>query len=193
MKLFYCCVILFLSFPCQADDEKPLKVDIYPGFGWDHLRFMDMSPIFAVSNFNNSAAFQSCIQIIPILEDKIQLDSELCDTFNLHTSDYSSNFVGGGGLSLGFFKIGGSYSQEYKQVKMHQGKEKTVTLRNEFNHLLVDVILDSSCPLNPQVKREILKISDYISSKQLEMASYVAQVFVGRYGTHYINRLKLVG
>ncbi|CAF1689775.1 unnamed protein product, partial [Adineta ricciae] len=123
--------------------------------------------------------------------DKIQLDSELFDTFNLHTSDYSSNFVGGGGLSLGFFKIGGSYSQEYKQVKMRQGKEKTVTLRNEFNHILVDVILDSSCALNPQVKREILKISDYISSNQLEMASYVAQVFVSRYGTHYISRLKL--
>lgn len=193
MKLIYCFVLLLLSSLCRSDGENSFKVDIYPGFGWDHLRFIEMSPIYAVSNFNDSTMFQSCIQMIPLLEDNIQLDSELFDSFNIRTSDYSSNFVTDGSLNFLKFRIGGSYSKDYRQVKTQQGRERTVTLRNEFNHLLVDVILDSSCSLNPQVKRDLIQISNYITSGQSAMASYAAQVFVKRYGTHFTSRLQLGG
>lgn len=177
----------------KADDRKPFRADIYPGFGWDHLRFMEMSPVFSVSNYNDSTEMQSCVQIIPILEDRIQLESEVFDAFNSRANDYASNFVAGGGFGVGFFKISGSFSKEYRQIKTEQGRSKMVTIRNEYNHVLADVVLETSCPINPKVKEELILISNYLTSGQTEMASYAAQIFVARHGTHFTSRIQLGG
>jgi hypothetical protein len=177
----------------QADGEKSVLVDIYPGFGWDHLRFIDMSPIFDVSNFNNSVKFQSCIELIPVRQNKIQLESAVIDMFDARISDYSSNlFISGSGFYKGF-KGGGSYSQEYQSAKRVQAEDKTITLRNQIEYIMYDVILTSSCQLNPQVKKDIIEISNYQTSDQLAMATYAAQLFVKTYGTHFISRLSLGG
>jgi hypothetical protein len=87
----------------QAESDKSVMVDIYPGFGWDNLRFIDMSPVFDVSNFNKSNKFQSCIEVIPVRRTKIELGSTIVDMFDSRTKDYSSNlFVGGSAGYMGF-------------------------------------------------------------------------------------------
>jgi hypothetical protein len=74
---------------------------------------MDMNPIFDVSNVNYLDKFQSCIEVIPVRRNRIELSSTLIDMFDARTSDYSSNlFIGGSGSYKGF-KAGGSYSSEY--------------------------------------------------------------------------------
>jgi hypothetical protein len=177
----------------QADGEKSLKVDIYPGFGWDNLRFLDMNPIYDVTNFNDSIVFQSCVELIPIHQNKISLGSEVVDLFDSRTNDYSSNvMISGKGGYMGF-SIGGSYSQEYRTTKKHQGEEQTITLRNQIDYLMVDVLLGTSCPLNRKVKRDIMEISEYIQSEETAMATYAAQLFVKNYGTHFTSRIHLGG
>ena len=173
MRSVICFLLLVV---CHA--EKSLKVDIYPGFGWDHLRFIDMSPIFDVSNFNDSDVFQSCIEMIPLHENKIETGSTVIDAFDKHTADYSTNIAVGGSGAFKGVKISGSYSHEYQELKQEQGEEKTVTLRNHIDYLMVDVILQQSCPLHPQAKRDLIEIAKYISTDQSLRATYAAQLFV---------------
>ena len=111
--------------------------------------------------------------------------------FKASSNDYSSNFVIEGSAKFTKLNIGGSFSRDYREIKTDQATKKTVTIRNEISHLLVDVLLDSSCPINPQVKKEIIQISEYISTNQFEQATYAAQLFVKRYGTHVTSRLQL--
>jgi hypothetical protein len=176
-----------------CNGEKSLKIDIYPGFGWDHLRFLDMAPLYDVSNFNDSDVFQSCIEMIPLHENKIEMGSIEIDTFDSSTSDYSSNLMIGGSVGYGGFKIGGSYSEAYQTVKKEQGQEKTITLRNQIDYLMVDVILQPSCPLHPQVKKDLIEIAKYQWTNQSLLATYLAQLFVKKYGTHFVSRLYLGG
>lgn len=173
--------------------EKTLKVDVYPGFGWDHLRFIDLAPIYEVSNFDGSDSFQSCIEIIPIHETKIEMGSTEIDTFDSRTSEYLSNRMIGGGASIGAFKIGGSYSKEYQTAKKEQGEEKTTTLRNQIDYLMVDVILLPTCPLNAQVKNDLIEIAKQQANGESLLATYFAELFVKKYGTHYTSRLYLGG
>jgi hypothetical protein len=182
-------MLLFLG----CNGEKSLKVDIYPGFGWDHLRFLDMSPIYDVSNFNGSDAFQSCIAVIPLHENRVEMGSTEIDMYDSQSSDYSSNLMISGSAGLGSFKIGGSYSKEYQTVKKEQGQERTIILRNEIDYLMVDVILQPSCPLHPQAKKALIEIAEYQSNNQSLLATYLAQLFVKKYGTHFISRLYLGG
>ncbi len=177
----------------RADDVKSVTVDIYPGFGWDNLRFLELSPIFDVSNFNSSDKFQACIEVIPVRQNRIQLDSTVVDMFDARTSDYSSNlFIGGSAGYMGF-RISGSYSQEYQSSKKQQGEEKTIAFRNQIEYIIHDVILKSSCQLNPKVKQALIDIARYQTSEQLTMATYAAQLFIKTYGTHFTSRLSLGG
>jgi hypothetical protein len=188
MKYF---IYFVLFIVCNA--EKSLKIDIYPGFGWDHLRFIDMSPIFDVSNFNDSDLFQACVEMIPLHENKIETGSIVVDAFDARTADHSTNIaVGGSGVFNGV-KIGGSYSYEYQKLKQEQGEEKTVTLRNHIDYLMVDVILQQTCPLNSQVKKDLIDIARFITTDQSLRATYAAQMFVKKYGTHFTSRLQLGG
>ena len=187
----WCLIYLALLVVCRG--EKSLKVDIYPGFGWDHLRFIDMNPIFDVSNFNDSDVFQSCIEMIPLRENKIETGSTIIDAFDSRTTDHDMTIsVGGSGAFKGV-KLSGSYSHEYQQLKKEQGEERTVTLRNHIDYLLVDVILQQKCPLHPQVKKDLIEIAKYIVTEQTLRATYAAQIFVKKYGTHFISRLQLGG
>ncbi len=173
--------------------EKSLKIDIYPGFGWDHLRFIDMSPVFDVSNFNDSDVFQSCIEMIPLHENKIETGSTVIDAFDSRTTHHSTNILIGGSAAYGAFKLGGSYSNEYQKLKHEQGEEQTITLRNHIDYLMVDVILQSTCPLNSQVKKDLIDIAKYVTTNQPLRATYAAQIFVKKYGTHFTSRLYLGG
>ncbi|CAF1020496.1 unnamed protein product [Adineta steineri] len=184
---------LFSLFQAHVGEVESLKVDIYPGYGWDNLRYLDMNPIYDVSNLNDSWIFQSCIELIPIRQNKLSLGSEVIDVFDSRTHDYSSNTMisaKGGYLT---FRIGGSYSYEYQNVKRQQGEEQTITLRNQIEYLMVDVLLKPSCPLNPQVKNDLIEIAGYIENEETAMATYAAQLFVKNYGTHFTNRIHLGG
>lgn len=186
-------IVLYFLLLITSYAEKSIKVDVYPGFGWDHLRFLDMNPVYDVSNFNDSALFQSCIEMIPLHENKIETGSTVIDTFDSHSSEYSSNLLIGGSGGYGGFKMSGSYSNDYQKIKKEQGQEKTVTLRNHIDYLMVDVMLQSSCRLHPQVKSELIKIAEYATTGKVLSATYAAQLFVKKYGTHVTSRLYLGG
>ena len=117
-----------------------------------------MAPIYDVSNCNGSDVFQSCIEMIPLHENKIEMGSAEIDVFDSRKSDYSSNLMIGGSAGYGGFKISGSYSKEYQTIRKEQGQEKTITLRNEIDYLMVDVLLQPSCPLHPHVKKDLIEI-----------------------------------
>ncbi|CAF3941548.1 unnamed protein product, partial [Rotaria sp. Silwood1] len=58
---------------------------------------------------------------------------------------------------------------------------------------MVDVILLPTCPLRPQVKKDLIEIAKYQAVNASLLASYSAQLFVKKYGTHYTSRLHLGG
>jgi len=190
-KIFF---LLTLSILCvEGDSDKSVLVNIYPGFGWDDLRFLDLSPIFDVSNFNSSIQYQSCIEILPVYHNKFLLDSTVIDMFDARSSDYSSNLFISGGGSFWKVSVQGSYSQEYQSSKKQQGEENTIAIRNQIEYIMYDVILTSTCKLNPQVKKTLIDISRYQTSDQGTMAKYAAQLFIKMYGTHFTSRLSLGG
>lgn len=175
-------LIIFLATAhARTEDGKSVIVDIYPGFGWDHLRFLDLSPIFEVSNSKDSEKYQACIEVIPVRQNLIQMDSTVIDMFDARTSDYASNlFIGASAGYMGF-QISGSYSQDYQSSKRQQGEDKTIALRNQIDYLIYDVIVKSSCPLNSKVKQAVIDIARYQNNDQQMMATYAAQLFIKTY------------
>ncbi|CAF0858945.1 unnamed protein product [Adineta steineri] len=164
-----------------------------PGYGWDDLRFMDMDPVFDVSNLNKSDIYQSCVEVIPFYEKEMELGTTVIDMFDSHTDDYFRNFMINIGVPFDMMKVSGLFSAASQTVRKEQAHKQSILIRNQIDYLLVDVILKSSCPLNSQLKKDILAISKYQTTKQFEKATYEAQLFIKKYGTHFTNRLHLGG
>ena len=189
MAIVTCITLLVLSIAVGISSS----VDLYPGYGWDHLRFMDMLPIYSVRNLNKSSDMQQCTAQIPMRASEIDVNSDIIDIYNVSTTDYASEFTINGEVNTLKFGIGGSFSKLYRTIKQQQGRENTVTIRNEIRYILAEVLLLRSCPLDSQFKSEVLKIATYIKTEQPRMATYAAQLFVLRYGTHYTSRIRIGG
>ncbi|CAF1075475.1 unnamed protein product [Didymodactylos carnosus] len=194
MQYYTCSLLLLLihSLVGIVDGEKSLKLDIYPGYGWDHLRLLEMNPVYDVSNFNDSDVFQSCIEMLPIRQSKIDLESDIVDLYDSRSVDYASKYVMEGSLNFEKFKLGGSYESNYQKIKKQQSHERTIAIRNELSILVADVILSSNCPLNYRVKKDLIEIAKYSQNQPLS-ASYAAQMFIRKYGTHFTSRIQLGG
>lgn len=189
--LFKAAVVILIVL---ADIEsKSLFVDLYPGYGWDHLRFIDMLPIYQVRNANSSVQMQECIAHVPIREVEIEMNSDIIDVYDSTTKDYSSEHILGGGVGFMGFGISASFSKQYRELKERQGREQTVIIRNEILHNTADVFLLRSCPLDSHLKAEIINIANNIRDDEPIMARYAAQTFVLRYGTHYTSRFRIGG
>ncbi|CAF4830482.1 unnamed protein product [Rotaria sp. Silwood2] len=121
------------------------------------------------------------------------MGSTSLNMFDSNKNDYASSFMIGGSASYLGFKIGGSYSNEYQRIKEEQKETKSITLHNQINYLMADAILLPTCPLMTHVKKELIKIAEYVLTDQPLMATYAAELFVKKYGTHYTSRLYLGG
>ncbi|CAF2738252.1 unnamed protein product [Rotaria sp. Silwood2] len=121
------------------------------------------------------------------------MGSTSLDTFDSNKNDYASNFMIGGSAGYLGFKIGGLYSNEYQRIKEEQKETKSITLHNQIDYLMVDTILLPTCSLMSHVKKELIKIAEYVLTDQPLMATYAAELFVKKYGTHYTSRLYLGG
>ena len=172
---------------------KKLSIDLYPGYGWDHLRFIDMLPIYNVRNSNDSLVMQECIAHIPTRKSELEMNSDIIDIYDSSAKTYASEYIIGGGVSFLGIGVSASYSEQYQQMKEQQGREDTVTIRNEIRYTFADVLLLRSCPLDPGFKAEIIEIANYIKNDQQVMATYASQVFVLHYGTHYTSRFRIGG
>ncbi|CAF1536356.1 unnamed protein product [Didymodactylos carnosus] len=156
------------------------------------LRLLEMNPVYDVSNFNDSDVFQSCIEMLPIRQSKIDLESDIVDLYDSRSIDYASKYVMEGSLNFEKFKLGGSYESNYQKIKKQQSHDRTIAIRNELSILVADVILSSSCPLNYQAKKDLIEIAKYSQNQPLS-ASYAAQMFIRKYGTHFTSRIQLGG
>jgi hypothetical protein len=172
---------------------KNLSVDLYPGYGWDNLRFIDMLPIYNVRNYNGSLVMQECVSHIPIHKTELEMNSDIIDIYDSSAKTYASEYTIGGSAGFLGFGVSASYSEQYQQMKEQQGREDTVTIRNEIRITSADVLLLRSCPLDPQFKAEIIEIANHIKNDQQIMATYASQLFVFHYGTHYTSRFRLGG
>ncbi|CAF0798268.1 unnamed protein product, partial [Didymodactylos carnosus] len=94
----------------ELTGSSKLKITVYPGYGWDNLRFIDMLPVYAVSNLNDSISMQACIEILPILQSNVDLSSTIIDLYDTTSDAYASKMIIGG--SGGLWKaitLGGSF------------------------------------------------------------------------------------
>ncbi|UJR07015.1 hypothetical protein I4U23_011303 [Adineta vaga] len=126
-------------------------------------------------------------------QSELEVNSEIVDVYNSSTTSYERRSVAGGGGGFLKFGVSASYSEQYQQIKHQQGREDTVTIRNEIRYVLANVLLSRSCSLDSQFKSEIIRIGNYIKNGEDTMATYHSQVFVLRYGTHYTSRFLIGG
>jgi hypothetical protein len=189
MALFTVITVLILT----TVHAKHSPIELYPGYGWDQLRFVDMLPIYNVRNSNDSLAMQECIANIPRRKSELEMNSDIIDIYDSSGKTYASKYTVGGGVSFLGIGVSASYSEEYQQMKEQQGREDTVTIRNEIRYTFADVLLLRSCPLDPRFKAEIVEIANHIKDDQQMMATYAAQLFVLHYGTHYTSRFRIGG
>jgi hypothetical protein len=189
MTLFTVIIVLILT----TIHAKNPPIELYPGYGWDQLRFVGMLPIYNVRNSNDSLVMQECITHIPTRKSELEMNSDIIDIYDSSAKTYVSKYTVGGGVSFLGIGVSASYSEEYQQMKEQQGREDTVTIRNEIRYTFADVLLLRSCPLDPQFKAEIVAIANYIKDDQQVMATYASQLFVLRYGTHYTSRFRIGG
>lgn len=172
---------------------KHMAIELYPGYGWDQLRFIDMLPIYNIRNFNDSIIMQECVAHIPTRKSELEISSDVIDVYDSTAKSYANKYTVGGGVSFLGIGVSASFSEQYQQMKEQQGRENTVTIRNEFRYTFADVLLLRSCPLDSQFKAEIIKIANHIKEDEDMMATYESQLLVLRYGTHFTSRFRIGG
>ncbi|KAL5515604.1 hypothetical protein EMCRGX_G000795, partial [Ephydatia muelleri] len=140
----------------------------------------------AAPNFRQRAIRLAIVFLLPILQSKVDLFSEY---FN-HWDNYTSTTAFSINLNVGFAKINGKFSDEYNTVKSQQVNSNSKTTRVQVRNRLYTIKQQPDSQLHPTFKSRLVDIARNILNQNMAMASYLAELLVREYGTHYVNSVE---
>ena len=168
------------------------RMTVLPGTGFDNMRNIDMGQVFfynystcSVSN-DEKYLLPDSVFLLPILQSKVDLFSEF---FN-HWDNYTSTTAFSINLNVGFAKINGKFSDEYNTVKSQQVNSNSKTTRVQVRNRLYSIKQQPDSQLHPTFKSRLVDIARNILNQNMAMASYLAELLVREYGTHYVNSVE---
>ena len=168
-------------------------LEVLPGLGFDNLRHLDMGQVhfYNYSRCKVTADGKFIIPdsafIVPTQESHYKFSADYFDHWDNYTSITSSNVKSGFSL---FNFIGGAFSKEKQSVKQNQVNHKSKTTRVTFRNAIYNIKLDTSAELHPTFKSRVYEIAARLQNNDTEMASYLSELLVRDYGTHYITSVE---
>ena len=202
-----CCVCVFAQndplvprFPLGDPRNCPREKGVYcfevlPGGGWDNLNNQDMGVVFEKNyskcKLSDDGKFllPDNVFLYPVKNSKVEVFANIYH----HWTNYSSLTAKtiNAEASVELFKlhlgISGSYSSELQSVKEHQINDKSVTTRVQIRHNLYKAKIQPDSALNSAFKSRLLLIASHLQHNNSGYSTYLAQLLIRDFGTHYIS------
>ena len=167
--------------------------EVLPGNGWDNLRNAAMGHVIAY-NYSRCKIFQDRsfllpdnIYAVPLKESNVETYSELISHFSNFTSVTSDSINVGAHGSFSFGSISGSFSKDYQETKMHIAGDKSTASRVQLRYEMFAMRTEPDPELYPVFKNRLLDIASFAQSGDNASATYLAQLLVRDYGSHYVT------
>ena len=176
---------------CLPDlKDRGLRFDVLPGRGWDNLRNADQSSVLAFNysqcrtTYDGQYLLPDGMTAIPKLQSKVDTYANVFEDVLNYTSNtaVSINFD-----ATVFSFISGKFSLEYETFRQRFFREKSIMARVQLKHLRYIIKSQVSSQLDPSFRNRVLQIAASVQSNATDMATYLSQLLVRDFGTHYIH------
>ena len=173
-------------------DQAFFRMEVLPGLGWDNLRNLDQSVVL-VYNYSTCKTTNDRKYlipddsfVIPLQRSKVDTYSELVSHALNYTSMTSSSINAGASV---FSDISGKFSTSFMQVKRHFYKQQSeiIMSRIQVKHQRYVIKSSPDAQLAPSFKNRLFEIAAQLQSNKTRMATYLAELLVRDYGTHYVH------
>ena len=168
--------------------EKLPMINVLPGKGWDNLRNVELNSVLIYkyskchTTHDSKYLLPDYMSAIPVLQSKVDTYTEVF----VHFSNYTSLTASSINSDFAVFSfISGKYSTEYNTFKQRMLTQSSVASRIQLRHLRYVIRFSPSAPLNTAFKHRLLQIAASIQSNLTGMTTYLSQLLVRDYGTHY--------
>ena len=176
-----------------SSNVQPLyRMEVLPGGGFDNLRNLDMGQVHAhtykdcQTTRDGKYLLPDNVFLTPRQESNVNIYSEFFDHWDNHTSTTSSAI----NADVSFFSaINGKYSEEYSNTKTRQVNDNAKTTRTQLRYDLYTLAIQPGAELHPKLRQALMDIGANIQNNNTEYASYLAELLVRDYGTHYVTSI----
>lgn len=174
-----------------TDINAPLlRMEVLPGFGFDNLRNLDMSPIaqrnYSMCKVTNDGRFliPDNVIVVPLQSSRVETFATFFDHWDNYTSmDSFSINVEASVFSL----VSGKFGTQYQQVKEHQYNFDAKTTRTQLRTNLYKIILEPDSQFDTRFRNRLFDIAANIQSNNTFYANYLSDLLVRDYGTHVVK------
>lgn len=94
---------------------------------------------------------------------------------------------------LGISSVGGSFSQDFKEIKEEQGNLSAITTRTKYIDHRYTLLTNSRCQIDEKFKYAIEDLLYAIEFNDYDSAEYLAESMINDYGTHYVSKANIGG
>ena len=169
--------------------------EVLPGNGWDNLQNKAMAHVIAY-NYSKCKIFQDRsfllpdnIYAVPLKKSNVETYSQLIAHFSNFTSVTSDSINVGAHGSFFFGSISGSFSRDYQETKMHIAGDKSTASRVQLRYEMYTMRSEPDPELHPTFKNRLMDIASLVQSRDNSSATYLAQLLVRDYGSHYVTSI----
>lgn len=173
--------------------DNPLTFEVLPGMGWDNLaneeRGMVINLNYSQCRTTDDGTYliPDDVHVIPIKSSQMSVFSKVYDHWSNYESDTSGS-VNAGGSFKGFgYKVAGSLSAEFQNVKKQQVENKAITTKVQAKYHRYTSKMQPDAELTPVFRARILRIADHIQHDRNMSARYESELLVRDFGTHVIG------
>lgn len=168
------------------------RFEVLPGGGWDNLRNLDMGQVLA-ANYSQCKTTEDGKYLIPdhsytvpLKRSNMEVFAEVINDWKEYTSLDSQSINAEASL---FSIISGSFATSFESVRKGQAHFDSVITRVQLRHRLYTIKVQPDAPLHPAFKSRVLDIASHLQRNNSKMASYIAQLIVRDFGTHFLTSL----
>ena len=180
---------------CLPDlKDSGLRFDVLPGRGWDNLKNTDQSSVLAFNysqcrtTYDRQYLLPDGMTAIPKLESSIDTHVQ----FFTHALNYTSTTSSSVNFDVNVFSfISGKYSSEYNSFRQRFTSDVSGMVRVQLKHHSYVIKVHMPAQLDPSFRNRVLQIAASVQSNDTDMATYLSQLLVRDYGTHYIHTMHI--
>lgn len=122
--------------------------------------------------------------VIPIKSSQMSVFSKVYDHWSNYESDTSGSINAGRSFKGFGFKVVGSMSAEFQNVKKQQVENKPITTKVQAKYHRYTSKMQPDAELTPVFRARILRIADHIQHDRNMSARYESELLVRDFGTH---------
>uniref|UniRef100_T1JLV4 MACPF domain-containing protein n=1 Tax=Strigamia maritima TaxID=126957 RepID=T1JLV4_STRMM len=167
------------------------KLNILPGVGWDGLTNQDTKQLTQLTydqcKLTNDGRYMIPDHTVTVAvnDEKLRIFAEIFEDWSKYTPPTASF----NSWPQQYPSLRYSFSDEYQEMKTLQVKHDAFTSRSQLRQLFYRVHATSDARMIPSVKERFLEVIRALNRNYTERATYLVEMIVGDYGTHYAKSI----